>query len=178
MRNTKFTLKEVKVLSFGISSYKPIFFNSEEKLLESKRFLLKSIEDKTLKNIYWAWDIDKKDWLEDLPVVLEFDYGYIAVLNNKLDEVAIDLVYLNIHKNIDWHGTDFNLVWKSYEEANFIFGKTLKKVEVSYEDSKKDINYGNINGFAFTFEDYCLKILNYLDKNGIEVINYKRYYLL
>ncbi|MER5865132.1 hypothetical protein [Kitasatospora sp. NPDC002040] len=111
------------------------------------------------------------DWFADCPVVLDFDGIQVELCHWKLDELSIGWDAIDTTAAITgWESSEFTPRWShSDERLELCLGDVLREVTLlEWQPADRDLAAGTV-AVEFTFASGCLRIVNGLDENSIEV---------
>ncbi|WP_329529595.1 hypothetical protein [Streptomyces sp. NBC_01462] len=115
--------------------------------------------------------IEDGDWFADCPVVLDFDGLQVEVCHSKLDELSIGWNTIDTAATIaGWEWFELTPQWSHGDERLEPFvGQELREVALlEWRSAARDLAAGTV-AVEFAFADGCLRIVNGLDENRIEI---------
>ncbi|AJE38885.1 hypothetical protein CP978_01860 [Streptomyces nodosus] len=115
--------------------------------------------------------IEDGDWFADCPVVLDFDGVQVEVCHRKLDELSIGWDTIDAAADIaGWEWFELTPQWSQRDERLEPFvGQELREVALlEWRPAGHDLAAGTV-AVEFAFAGGCLRIVNGLDENRIEV---------
>ncbi|MFI9202898.1 hypothetical protein [Streptomyces sp. NPDC053048] len=155
----------------GISGFKPSFLVGIEAIRQAHGSRLSALVGRRLTGFALVRFVEDGDWFADCPVLLDFDGIQVEVCHWKLDELSIGWGTIDTAAAITgWEWFELTPQWSHSDErlAPFV-GQDLCEVSLlEWRSTSPDLASGTV-AVEFVFAGDCLRIVNGLDENRIEV---------
>lgn len=155
----------------GISGFKPSFLIGVDAIRQAHGSRLATLAGRRLTGFALVRFAEDRDWFADCPVVLDFDGIQVEVCHWKFDELSIGWDTINTAATITgWESFELTPQWShSDERLEPFIGQELCEVALlEWRPAGRDLAAGTV-AVEFVFAGNCLRIVNGLDENGIEV---------
>ncbi|WP_369199504.1 hypothetical protein [Streptomyces sp. PU-14G] len=155
----------------GISGFEPSFLSGVDAIRQEHGSRLAALTGRRLTRFALVRFAEDGDWNADCPVVLDLDGVQVEVCHWKLDELSIGWDTIDTAATITgWEYVDFTPQWSHSDERLEPFvGQALCEVALlEWRPADHDLAAGTV-AVEFTFANGCLRIVNGLDENRIEV---------
>ncbi|MFG2645054.1 hypothetical protein ACGFYP_29260 [Streptomyces sp. NPDC048370] len=155
----------------GISGFKPSFLVGVEAVRQAHGSRLARLAGRRLTGFALARFVEDGDWFADCPVLLDFDGVQVEVCHSKLDELSIGWDTIDTAATITgWEWSEFTPHWShSDERLEPFLGQGLCEVALlEWRPADRDLAAGTV-AVEFAFAGGCLRIVNGLDENCIEL---------
>jgi hypothetical protein len=155
----------------GISGFEPSFLVGVDAVRQAHGSRLAGLIGKRLTRFALVRFVEDGDWFADCPVVLDFDGVQVEVCHWKLDELSIGWDTIDAAAGIaGWEWFELTPQWSHNDERLESFlGQELGEVALlEWRPSDRDLAAGTV-AVEFVFASDCLRIVNGLDENRIEV---------
>ncbi|MET8685155.1 hypothetical protein ABZV77_13145 [Streptomyces sp. NPDC004732] len=156
----------------GISGFEPCFLTGIGAIRQAHGPRLAALAGRRLTGLALVRFAEDGDWYADCPVVLDFDGVQVEVCHWKFDELSIGWDTIDTAATLTgWEESEFTPEWSHSDERMEPFvGEELREVALlEWRPSDRDLAVGTVAvEFAFA-SGGCLRIVNGLDENSIEV---------
>ncbi|MFF6980212.1 hypothetical protein ACFZAV_21325 [Streptomyces sp. NPDC008343] len=155
----------------GISDFEPSFLVGLEAVRQAHGSRLATLAGRRLTGFAVVRFAEDGDWFADCPVVLDFDGIQVEVCHWKLDELSIGWDTIDTAADIaGWEWFELTPQWSQRDERLEPFvGQELREVALlEWRPAGRDLAAGTM-AVEFAFAGDCLRIVNGLDENRIEV---------
>ncbi|MFD9407075.1 hypothetical protein ACFWBN_08635 [Streptomyces sp. NPDC059989] len=155
----------------GISGFKPSFLVGIKAAQHAHASRLATLAGRRLTGFALVRFAEDGDWFADCPVVLDFDGVQVEVCHSKLDELSIGWGTIDTAAAITgWEWSELTPQWTHHDERLQPFvGRELCEVALlEWRPAGRDVAAGTV-AVEFVFANGCLRIVNGLDENRIEV---------
>ncbi|MDX3352505.1 hypothetical protein PV703_04030 [Streptomyces sp. ME01-24h] len=155
----------------GIFGFKPSFLVGIEAVRQAHGSRLATLAGRRLTGFALVRFVEDGDWFADCPVVLDFDSLQVEVCHSKLDELSIDWNTVDTAATITgWEWFELTPQWSHSDERLEPFvGRELREVALlEWRSADRDLAAGTV-AVEFAFAEGCLRIVNGLDENRIEI---------
>ena len=158
-------------MDLGISGFQPSFLVGVDAIRQAHGSRLAALAGRRLTGFALVRFAEDGDWFADCPVVLDFDGIKVEVCHWKLDELSIGWDTIDTAATITgWESVELTPQWSHSDERLEPFvGHELREVALlEWRPAERDLAAGSV-AVEFVFADGCLRIVNRLDENRIEV---------
>ncbi|GGV65897.1 hypothetical protein GCM10010277_73320 [Streptomyces longisporoflavus] len=158
-------------MDMGISGFEPSFLTGVNAIRQAHGSSLAALTDRRLTGFALVRFVEDGDWFADCPVVLAFDGIQVEVCHWKFDELSIGWDTIDTAATITgWEWSEFTPQWSHEDESLEPFvGRELREVTLlEWRPAEHDLAAGTV-AVEFVFAGGCLRIVNGLDENRIEV---------
>ncbi|MFE4922311.1 hypothetical protein [Streptomyces sp. NPDC056661] len=155
----------------GISGFEPSFLAGIDAIRQEHGSRLAALNGRRLTRFALVRFVEDGDWFADCPVVLDFDGIQVEVCHWKLDELSIGWDTIDTAATITgWEWFELTPHWSHSDERLEPFvGQELREVTLlEWRPVERDLAAGTVS-VDFVFASGCLRIVNGLDENRIEV---------
>ncbi|MFF5482038.1 hypothetical protein ACFY5C_32600 [Streptomyces sp. NPDC012935] len=155
----------------GISGFKPSFLVGIEAVRQAHGSRLARLAGRRLTGFVLVRFVEDGDWFADCPVVLDFDGVQVEVCHSKLDELSIGWDTIDTAASIaGWDGSELTPQWSHGDEhlEPFVGQELCEVALLEWRPAERDLAAGTV-AVEFVFNGGCLRIVNGLDENRIEV---------
>ncbi|WP_069816620.1 hypothetical protein [Streptomyces sp. TP-A0874] len=155
----------------GISGFKPSFLVGIEAVRQAHGSLLAVLAGRRLTGFALVRFVEDENWFADCPVVLDFDGVQVEVCHSQLDLLSIGWDTIDTAATITgWEWFELTPQWSHSDERLEPFvGQELCEVALlEWRPADHDLATGTV-AVEFVFAGDCLRIVNGLDENRIEV---------
>ena len=155
----------------GLSGFKPSFLVGVDAIRQAHGSRLAALAGRRLTGFALVRFAEDGDWFADCPVVLDFDGIKVEVCHWKLDELSIGWDTIDTAATITgWESVELTPQWSHSDERLEPFvGHELREVALlEWRPAERDLAAGSV-AVEFVFAGGCLRIVNGLDENRIEV---------
>lgn len=155
----------------GISGFEPSFLIGVDAIRQVHGSRLAKLIGRRLTRFALVRFAEDGDWFADCPVVLDFDGVQVEVCHWKFDELSIDWGTIDTAATITgWEWVELTPQWShSDEHLEPFVGQELCEVALlEWWPADHDLAAGTV-AVEFVFARDCLRIVNGLDENRIEV---------
>ncbi|MGW2402843.1 hypothetical protein ACWCYY_40530 [Kitasatospora sp. NPDC001664] len=155
----------------GISGFEPSFLIGLDAIRQAHGSRLAALAGRRLTGFALVRFAEDGDWFADCPVVLDFDGHQVEVCHSQLDLLSIGWDTLDTAATITgWEWFELTPQWShSDERLEPFLGQELREVALlEWQPAGRDLAAGTV-AVEFAFADGCLRIINGLDENSIEV---------
>ncbi|MGW2376318.1 hypothetical protein [Kitasatospora sp. NPDC001683] len=155
----------------GISGFKPSFLVGVEVVRQAHGSRLAALAGRQLTGFALVRFVEDGDWFADCPVVLDFDGVQVEVCHSQLDLLSIGWDTSDTAATITgWEWFELTPQWsRSDERLEPFVGQELCEVALlEWRPAEHDLAAGTV-AVEFVFAGDCLRIVNGLDENRIEV---------
>ncbi|KOU63881.1 hypothetical protein ADK55_07805 [Streptomyces sp. WM4235] len=155
----------------GISGFEPSFLIGVDAIRQAHGSLLAALAGRRLTGFALVRFAEDGDWFADCPVVLDFDGIQVEVCHWKFDELSISWDAIDTAVTITgWESSELTPRWShSDEHLEPFVGQELREVTLlEWRPAERDLAAGTV-AVEFVFASGCLRIVNGLDENRIEV---------
>ncbi|MFE9537221.1 hypothetical protein [Streptomyces sp. NPDC006691] len=159
------------VVYMGISGYEPSFLTGIAAIRQAHESRLATLVGRRLTRCALVRFIEDGNWFADCPVVLDFDGLQVEVCHSKLDELSIGWNTIDTAATITgWEWLELTPQWSHYDERLERFvGRELRGVALlEWRPVERDLAAGMVM-VECAFTEGCLRIINGLDENRIEI---------
>ncbi|MFE4872090.1 hypothetical protein [Streptomyces sp. NPDC056682] len=154
-----------------ISGFKPSFLVGIEAIRQAHGSRLARLAGRRLTGFVLVRFAEDGDWFADCPVVLDFDGLQVEVCHWKLDELSIGWDTIDTAATITgWEWFELTPQWSHSDErlAPFVGQELCEVTLLEWRPADHDLAAGTV-AVEFGFAGGCLRIVNGLDENRIEV---------
>ncbi|MCX5214580.1 hypothetical protein OG689_35900 [Kitasatospora sp. NBC_00240] len=155
----------------GISGFEPSFLVGIEAARQAHASRLATLVGRRLTGFALVRFVENGDWFADCPVLLDFDGLQVEVCHSKLDELSIGWNTIDTAATITgWESFELTPQWShSDEHLEPFVGQELREVALlEWRPAEHDLAAGTV-AVEFAFIEGCLRIVNGLDENRIEI---------
>lgn len=155
----------------GISGFKPSFLVGIEAVRQAHGSRLARLAGRRLTGFALVSFVEDGAWFADCPVVLDFDGVQVEVCHSELDELSIGWDTIDTATTITgWEWFELTPHWSQSDERLEPFvGQELCEVALlEWRPAGHDLAAGTV-AVEFVFARGCLRIVNGLDENRLEV---------
>ncbi|MFD5891761.1 hypothetical protein ACFWHQ_38210 [Streptomyces sp. NPDC060334] len=155
----------------GISGFEPSFLIGVDAIRQAHGSRLAALAGRRLTGFALVRFAEDGDWFADCPVVLDFDGIQVEVCHWKFDELSISWDTIDTAVTITgWESSELTPRWShSDEHLEPFVGQELREVTLlEWRPAERDLAAGTV-AVEFVFASGCLRIVNGLDENRIEV---------
>ncbi|WP_328930132.1 hypothetical protein OG429_02055 [Streptomyces sp. NBC_00190] len=155
----------------GISGFKPSFLVGVEAIRQAHGSRLAMLAGRRLTGFALVRFAEDGDWFADCPVVLDFDGIQVEVCHWKFDELSIAQDTIDTSATIaGWESSELTPQWSHSDERLEPFvGQKLREVTLlEWRPAERDLAAGTV-AVEFVFASDCLRIVNGMDENRLEV---------
>ncbi|MFI2039449.1 hypothetical protein ACH470_33175 [Streptomyces bottropensis] len=155
----------------GISGFEPSFLIGVDAIRQAHGSRLARLAGRRLTRFALVRFAEDRDWFADCPVVMDFDGLQVEVCHWKLDELSIGWDTIDTAATITgWEWFELTPQWShSDERLEPLVGQELCEVTLlEWRPADHDLAAGTV-AVEFVFAGGCLRIVNGLDENCIEV---------
>ncbi|MCX5077663.1 hypothetical protein OG321_34860 [Streptomyces sp. NBC_00424] len=155
----------------GISGFEPSFLIKVDAIRQAHGSRLAALAGRRLTGFALVRFAEDGDWFADCPVVLDFDGIQVEVCHWKFDELSISWDTIDTAVTITgWESSELTPRWShSDEHLEPFVGQELREVTLlEWRPAERDLAAGTV-AVEFVFASGCLRIVNGLDENRIEV---------
>lgn len=155
----------------GISGFEPSFLIGVDAIRQAHGSRLATLAGRRLTGFALVRFAEDGDWFADCPVVLDFDGIQVEVCHWKLDELSVGWDTIDTAATITgWEWCELTPQWShSDEHIEPLVGQELCEVTLlEWRPADRDLAAGTV-AVEFVFASGCLRIVNGLDENRIEV---------
>lgn len=155
----------------GISGFKPSFLVGVDAIREAHGSRLAALTGRRLTGFALVRFAEDGDWFAECPVVLDFDGIQVEVCHWKLDELSIGWDTVDTAVTIaGWEWFELTPQWSHSDERLEPFvGQELREVALlEWRQAERDLAAGTV-AVEFVLAGGCLRIVNGLDENRVEV---------
>ncbi|MGW4652645.1 hypothetical protein [Kitasatospora sp. NPDC004289] len=155
----------------GISGFEPSFLIGLDAVRQAHGSRLAALAGRRLTGFALVRFAEDGDWFADCPVVLDFDGRQVEVCHSQLDLLSIGWDTLDTAATITgWEWFELTPQWSHSDERLEPFvGQELREVALlEWQPAGRDLAAGTV-AVEFAFAGGCLRIINGLDENSIEV---------
>ncbi|MEV8315132.1 hypothetical protein AB0Q95_13240 [Streptomyces sp. NPDC059900] len=155
----------------GISGFEPSFLTGADVIRQAHGSRLAALAGRRLTGFALVQFAEDGDWFADCPVVLDFDGIQVEVCHWKFDELSIGWDTIDTAATITgWESVEHTPQWShSDEHLEPFVGQDLYEVALlEWRPTDRDLAAGTV-AVEFVFARDCLRIVNGLDENRIEV---------
>ncbi|MER5564165.1 hypothetical protein ABT071_36895 [Streptomyces sp. NPDC002506] len=155
----------------GIFGFEPSFLTGIEAIRQAHASRLATLVGRRLTRCALVRFIENEVWFADCPVVLDFDGFQVEVCHSKLDELSIGWNTIDTAATITgWEWFELTPQWSHYDEGlEHFVGQELREVALlEWRPVEQDLAAGTVI-VEFVFTEGCLRIVNGLDENRIEI---------
>ncbi|MEV6105356.1 hypothetical protein AB0M28_11670 [Streptomyces sp. NPDC051940] len=155
----------------GISGFEPSFLIGVDAIRQVHGSRLATLIGRRLTRFGLVRFVEDGDWFADCPVVLDFDGVQVEVCHWKFDELSIGWDTIDTAATITgWEWVELTPQWSHDDERLEPFvGQQLCEVTLlEWRPADHDLAAGTV-AVEFVFASSCLRIVNGLDENRIEV---------
>lgn len=155
----------------GISGFEPSFLSGVDAIRHAHGSRLATLVGRRLTRFALVRFAEDGDWFADCPVVLNFDGIQVEVCHWKFDELSIGWDTIDTAATITgWERSELTPRWSPGDDRLESFvGQELRGVTLlERRPSGDDLAAGTV-AVEFVFASDCLRIVNGLDENRIEV---------
>ncbi|MFI8294286.1 hypothetical protein ACIGBL_34920 [Streptomyces sp. NPDC085614] len=159
------------VVDMGISGFKPSFLVGIEAVRQAHGSRLATLAGRPLTGHALVRFVEDGDWFADCPVVLDFDGLQVEACHSKLDELSIGWNTIDTATAIaGWEWSELTPRWSQGDERLEPFvGQELREVALlEWRPAGRDLAAGTL-AVEFAFAEGCLRIVNGLDENRIDI---------
>jgi hypothetical protein len=151
----------------GIEGYEPQWCHSGKTLAAVHRPRFSRIVGRTLEGAWLMWDLERRRWFADGPVILGFGDVNVEVTHRKFDECGITWGQVDMSMPLEWPG--LSLDWRPDAHPALLAarGRRLREVNVIERILPSHWRPRVLHAVEFLFEGSRLAIYNALDENGI-----------
>ncbi|MEU1409141.1 hypothetical protein ABZ471_44065 [Streptomyces sp. NPDC005728] len=155
----------------GISGFKPSFLVGVEAVRQAHGSRSATLAGRRLTEFAVVRFAEDGDWFADCPVVLDFDVIQVEVCHWKLDELSVGWDTIDTASTItgrEW--SELTPQWSHRDERlePFVGQKLCEVALLEWRPADSDLAAGTAV-VEFVFAGGCLRIVNGLDENRIEV---------
>lgn len=158
-------------MDMGISGFAPSFLVGIEAIRQAHGSRLARLAGRRLNGFALVRFVEDGDWFADCPVVLDFAGVQVEICHSKLYELSIGWDSIDTAASITgWEGFELTPEWsRSDERLEPFVGQELREVALlEWRSAERDLAAGAV-AVEFVFAGGCLRIVNGLDENRIEV---------
>ncbi|MEU1146781.1 hypothetical protein ACFYO9_29980 [Streptomyces sp. NPDC005863] len=158
-------------MDLGISFFEPSYLTGVDAIQQAHGSRLAALAGRRLTGFALVRFVEDGDWYAECPVVLAFDGIQVEVCHWKLDELSIDWNTIETAATITgWESFELTPYWSHRDDRLEPFvGQELREVTLlEWRPEERDLAAGTV-AVEFAFADGCLRIVNGLDENRIEV---------
>ncbi len=155
----------------GISGFEPSCLVGVEAVRQAHWPRLAMLTGRALTGFALVRFIEDGDWYAECPVVLDFDGVQVEICHTKFDELSIGWDTIDTAVAITgWEWFELTPEWSHRDERLESFvGQELREVALlEWRPKDYDLAAGTV-AVEFAFAGGCLRIVNGLDENRIEV---------
>ncbi|WP_254402455.1 hypothetical protein [Streptomyces sp. AC555_RSS877] len=155
----------------GISGFEPSLLVGLDAIRQAHGSRLATLAGRRLTGFAVVRFAEDGDWFADCPVVLDFDGIQVEVCHWKLDELSIGWGTIDTAADIaGWEWFELAPQWSQRDERLEPFvGQEMREVALlEWRPAGRDLAAGTV-AVEFAFAGGCLRIVNGLDENRIEV---------
>ncbi|WP_063804298.1 hypothetical protein [Streptomyces roseifaciens] len=156
----------------GISGFKPSFLVGIEAVRQAHGSRLARLAGRRLTGFALVRFVQDGDWFADCPVVLDFDGVQVEVCHSKFDELSIGWHTIDTAATITgWEWSELTPQWsRSDERLELFVGQELCEAALlEWRPADRDLAAGTVAVELVFAAGGCLRIVNGLDENRIEV---------
>lgn len=158
-------------MDMGISGFEPSFLVGIEAVRRAHGSRMAMLAGRPLTGFAVVRFVEDGEWFADCPVALDFDGVQVEVCHWKLDELSIGWDTIDTAVAITgWEWFELTPEWSHSDERLEPFvGQELREVALlEWRPADRDLAAGTV-AVEFAFAGDCLRIVNGLDENRIEV---------
>ncbi|OKI96774.1 hypothetical protein [Kitasatospora sp. CB01950] len=155
----------------GISGFEPSFLVGIEAVRQAHGSRLASLAGGRLTGFALVRFVEDGDWFADCPVVLDIDGRQVEICHSQLDALSIGWNTIDTSAAITgWEWFELTPQWSHSDERLEPFvGQELREVALlEWRPARHDLATGTV-AVEFAFAEGCLRIVNGLDENRIEI---------
>lgn len=155
----------------GISGFEPTFLVGVDTIRQVHGSRLATLVGRRLTRFALVRFVEDGDWFAECPVVLDFDGAQVEVCHWKFDEFSIGWDTIDTAAAITgWECVELTPRWtQSDERLESFVGQELCEVTLlEWRPADRDLAAGTV-AVEFVFTRGCVRIVNGLDENRIEV---------
>jgi hypothetical protein len=153
----------------GIEGYEPVWHHSARALAAAHRARFGRLIGRPLVGAWVVWDVDRRSWFADGPVILGFGDSNVEITHRKFDECAITWDQVDMSMPLDWYGSGFRLDWRAgaHPALAAVTGRRLREVNVIERIMPSTWRPRVLDAIELLFEGGRLSIYNAMDENGL-----------
>ncbi|MEX2985650.1 hypothetical protein [Streptomyces sp. C36] len=158
-------------MDIGISGFKPSFLVGIDAVRQAHGSRLARLAGRRLTGLELVRFVEDGYWFAECPVVLDFEAVQVEVCHSKFDELSIGWDTIDTATTITgWEWFELTPQWSHSDERLEPFvGQELYEVALlEWRPADHDLAAGTV-AVEFVFAEGCLRIVNGLDENRIEV---------
>ena len=155
----------------GISGFKPSFLVGIKAVRQAHGSRPARLAGRRLTGFAVVRFVEDGDWFADCPVALDFDGVQVEVCHSKLDELSIGWDAIDTAATITgWEWFELTPQWSHRDERfePFVGQELCEASLLEWRPADRDLAAGTV-AVEFVFAGGCLRIVNGLDENRIEV---------
>ncbi|WP_371676272.1 hypothetical protein [Streptomyces sp. NBC_01276] len=155
----------------GISGFEPSFLVGLDAVRQAHGSRLAALAGRRLTRFAVVRFVEDGDWFAECPVVLDFDGAQVEVCHWKFDELSIGWDTIDTAADIaGWEWSELTPQWSQRDGRLEPFvGQELREVALlEWLPAGRDLAAGTVT-VEFAFAGGCLRIVNGLDENHIEL---------
>ncbi|MFZ3475103.1 hypothetical protein ACODT3_00435 [Streptomyces sp. 4.24] len=155
----------------GISGFEPSFLIGVDAIRQAHGSRLAALAGRRLTGFALVRFAEDGDWFADCPVALDFDGIQVEVCHSQLDLLSIGWDTIDTAVTITgWEWFELTPRWSHSDERLEPFaGQELREAALlEWRPADRDLAAGTV-AVEFVFAGSCLRIVNGLDENSIEV---------
>ncbi|MGY1433554.1 hypothetical protein [Streptomyces reniochalinae] len=155
----------------GISGFEPSFLTGVDTIRQAHGPRLAALTGRRLTRFALVRFAEDGDWYADCPVILDFDGVQLEVCHWKFDELSIGWETIDAAATITgWQCVELTPQWSHSDERLEPFvGQELCEVSLLERRPPGHGLAGGSVAVEFVFAHGCMRIVNGLDENRIEV---------
>lgn len=153
----------------GIEGYEPVWHHNARALAAAHRARFGRLIGRPLAGGWVLWDIDRRSWFADGPVVLGFGDSNVEVTHRKFDECAITWDQVDLSMPVDWYGSGLRLDWRAgaHPALSAVTGRRLREVNVVERIMPSTWRPRVLDAIELLFDGGRLSVYNAMDENGL-----------
>lgn len=158
-------------VNMGISGFEPSSLIGVDAIRQAHGSRLAALAGRRLTGFALVRFAEDGDWFADCPVVLDFSGIQVEVCHWKFDELSISWGTIDTAVTITgWESSELTPLWSHLDERLEPFvGHELREVTLlEWRPAERDLAAGTV-AVEFVFATGCVRIVNGLDENSIEV---------
>jgi len=153
----------------GIEGYEPEWHHDAEVLAAVHRLRFGRLIGRELLAGWLMWDVSRRGWFADGPVVLAFGDTNVEITHRKFDECAISWDHIDMSAPIDRYATGIELDWRPDPHAALrnARGRRLRCVNLIERITPAVWRPRVLHAVEFLLDGARLAVYNAMDENGL-----------
>ena len=151
----------------GIEGYEPVWHHNAKALAAAHRARFSRLIGRPLVGGWVMWDIDRRVWFADGPVILGFGDSNVEITHRKFDECAITWDQVDMSMPPDWPGLALDWRPGGHPALAAVRGRRLRAVNVIERIMTAPWRPRVLHAVEFLFDGARLAVHNALDENGL-----------